>query len=329
MRYFWNRLGFLLISVWAALTLNFILPHMMPGNPAEIMFARYQGRLQPSALKAMELQFGVNHQPIIIQYIHYLGNMISGNWGLSITYYPISVLTIIQNSLPWTIGAVGIATLLSILIGTIVGIIIAWRRGGILDGTIPIVSMFLQAVPYNVSGFILLYFFGFMLGWFPMEHAYGDSTVPGLSTPFVGSVLYHGILPVATIFISAIGGWIVGMRNNMINTLGEDFVTFAEAKGVSNIRLIFSYTARNAILPQVTSLAIALGSIVSGSILMEVIFSYPGVGYQLNQAVSGEDYPLIQGMFLIIAISILVANFIIDMIYVRLDPRVRTGGATS
>lgn len=329
MRYFLNRLGFLLISIWAAITLNFILPRMMPGNPAEIIFAKFQGRMQPQALKALELQFGFSHQPIIIQYFDYLGNILSGHFGLSYTYYPTSVAAVIENSLPWTVGAVGIATLISVIVGTFVGILIAWRRDGALDRTIPIVTMFFQSIPYNWSAFMLLFVFGFTLNWFPMYHGFGSNATPGFNGPFLSSVLYHGVLPVITIFVSGVSGWIVGMRNNMINTLGEDYVVFAEAKGISGTRLMFSYAARNALLPQVTGLAIALSSIVSGSILMEQVFSYPGIGFQLNTAVSNEDYPMIQGMFLIIALSVLIANFIVDMMYIRLDPRVRTGGASS
>ncbi len=329
MRYFLNRLGFLLISIWAAITLNFILPRMMPGNPAEIIFAKFQGHMQPQALKALELQFGFSHQPMIVQYFQYLGNILTGHFGLSYTYYPTTVASIIENSLPWTVGAVGLATLISILVGTFVGILIAWRRDGALDRTIPIITMFFQSIPYNWSAFMLLFVFGFTLNWLPMYHGYSSSVNPGFNGPFLSSVLYHGVLPVVTIFISGVSGWIVGMRNNMINTLGEDYVVFAEAKGISGGRLMFSYAARNALLPQVTGLAIALSSIVSGSILMEQVFSYPGIGFQLNTAVSNEDYPMIQGMFLIIALSVLVANFIVDMLYVRLDPRVRTGGASS
>ncbi|KYP81925.1 ABC transporter permease [Ferroacidibacillus organovorans] len=329
MRYFFNRLGFLLISLWAAVTLNFVLPRLMPGNPAEIMFAKFQGRMLPQELHALELQFGFSNQPWPIQYFQYLGNMITGHFGLSFTYYPVPVATVIATSLPWTIGAVGFATLLSVIVGSFGGILIAWRRGGMLDRTLPIATMFFQAIPYNWSAFMLLFVFGFTLNWFPMYHSYGTNQTPGFNWPFLSSVLRHGVLPVATIFISGVSGWIIGMRNNMINTLGEDYVVFAEAKGVSARRLMFSYAARNALLPQVTGLAIALSSIVGGSILMEQVFSYPGIGFQLNTAVSNEDYPLIQGMFLIIALCVLIANFIVDMVYARLDPRVRTGGASS
>ncbi|MCY0876161.1 MAG: ABC transporter permease [Firmicutes bacterium] len=327
MRYFLKRLGFLIFSIWAAMTLNFILPRMMPGNPALILFGRFQGKLPPQALKSMELEFGFSHAPMIIQYFQYLGNMVTGNWGISYTYFPLHVTSLIAQYLPWTIGAVGIATVFSAVIGTFLGIWIAWRRNGIMDRVLPIVTMFMQSIPYNWSSFVLLYIFGFSLSWLPMYHSYSANTTIGFNGPFISSVISHGILPVVTIFISGVSGWIIGMRSNMINTLGEDYVTFAEAKGVSPRRLIFSYAARNAMLPQITSIAIVLGSVVGGSILMEQVFSYQGIGFLLNNATSSEDYPLVQGIFLIIAIVTLVLNFVIDMLYSRLDPRVRTGGA--
>ncbi|MCY0903001.1 MAG: ABC transporter permease [Firmicutes bacterium] len=327
MRYYINKVGFLLISIWAAMTINFVLPRMMPGNPAEIIFGKFQGRLQPSALHAMMIEFGFSNAPWYVQYFQYLGNVITGHFGISYSYFPVHVKTIIEQSLPWTIGAVGIATLLAAVIGTFGGIFIAWIRGSFLEKAIPIVGMFFQATPANWTAFMLLFFFGFDLSIFPMYHGFGSDVNPGFNWPFISSVIDHGVLPVATVFLTGVSGWIVGMRANMINTLGEDYVIFAEAKGVSKARLMFSYTARNALLPQVTSLAIAIGMIVNGSILMETEFSYPGIGFQLNNAVSGEDYPMVQGMFLIIALCVLFANFIVDLLYSRLDPRVRTGGA--
>lgn len=327
MRYFLNRLGFLFISLWAAATANFILPRMMPGNPAEILFAKFQGRMTPQALTALESEFGFNHQPMLLQYWSYLKGLVTGHWGLSFTYYPTPVQQVIASSLPWTLGLVGITTIIAVFVGTFAGIFIASRRGGLLDSTLPIGTMFLQATPYYWLALIFLYVFGFLFSLFPMAHSYSSSLTPAFTAPFAGSVLYHAVLPAATIFFGSLSGWLIGMRNNMIYTLGEDYVIFAEAKGIRPMRLMFSYTARNAILPQVTSFAIALGSVVSGSILTESVFSYSGIGYQLVSAVQGEDYPLIQGAFLMVAASVLVANFLVDLLYARLDPRVRRGGA--
>jgi peptide/nickel transport system permease protein len=329
MRYVLNRLLFFVISVWAAVTINFILPRMMPGNPAEAMFAKFQGHLTPYALHALELEFGFNHQPLIFQYFSYLKGLLTGHWGLSFTYYPTPTATVIERSLPWTIALVGIATLLSVFAGTACGIYVAWRRGRVLDSTLPVVSLFVQAAPYMWTGLLLLFVFAFKLNWFPMARGYADNLQPSWSGNFILSALYHGILPAITILLGSFSGWLVGMRNNMILTLGEDYVVFAEAKGVRPFRLVMAYAARNAILPQVTSFAIAIGNVVSGSILTEVVYSYPGIGAQLNDAVLQQDYPLIQGAFLVIAVSVLFANLVVDLLYGRLDPRVQTGGASA
>ncbi len=329
MRYFLNRLGFLIVSIWAALTLNFILPRLMPGNPAEIMLAKFQGRMPPQALHAFELQFGFSNKPMITQYFNYLGSMLTGHWGLSYTYYPTSVQTIISGSLPWTLGLLGIVWVIAVTFGTFTGIFIAWRRGGFLDSVTPIITMFFQSIPQFWLALVLVYSLSFSMNLFPMAHGYGNSVTMGWNFPFVSSVVYHAILPAVVIFLGSVSGWIVGMRNNMMMTLGEDYIVFAEAKGVPTRRLIFNYAARNAMLPQITSIAIALSTIIGGQILIEQVFSYPGIGFQLTSAVSGEDYPLIQGMFLIIAVTTLLINFVVDMIYGRLDPRVRRRGATS
>ncbi|MCL6626346.1 MAG: ABC transporter permease [Alicyclobacillus shizuokensis] len=327
MRYVINRLVFFVISVWAAVTINFILPRLMPGDPAEAMFAKFQGHLTPYALHALELQFGFSNKPLILQYFDYLKGLLTGNWGLSFTYYPTPTTTVIGHSLPWTILLVGVATLLSVFAGTACGIYVAWRRGRALDSTLPVASLFVQAAPYMWTGLLLLFVFGFKLNWFPLARGYADNMTPSLSGDFVLSALYHGVLPALTIFLGSFSGWLVGMRNNMILTLGEDYVVFAEAKGVRPLRLVLAYAARNAILPQVTSFAIAMGNVVSGSILTEVVFSYPGIGAQLNNAVLQQDYPLIQGAFLVIAVSVLFANLVVDLLYGKLDPRVQTGGA--
>ncbi len=329
LRYFLNKLGFLLLTIWAALTLNFALPRLMPGNPALNMLAKFQGKMPPQALKAFELQFGFSNQPWPIQYINYLGSMLTGHFGFSYTYYPVHVSTIIAQSLPWTLGLLGISYLVSVVLGTVLGIFIAWRRGGVTDSITPIVSMTFQAIPQFWLAVVFVYFLAFSNNIFPMSHSYGNTEVPGLNWPFIRSVVYHGFLPFLVVFLTSVSGWIIGMRNNMMMTLGEDYVVFAEAKGVSPRRLIFNYAARNAILPQVTSMAIALTTIIGGQILIEQVFSYQGIGFQLTNAVTSEDYPLIQGMFLIVAVFGVVINFLVDILYGRLDPRIRRRGATS
>ncbi len=329
MRYVSQKLAFFVVSLWAAVTINFVLPRMIPGNPAMAMFAKFQGQLSPNALHALEIEFGFSKQPWIVQYFTYLKSLFTLHWGLSYTYYPTPVTTVVGHSLPWTIGMVGGATLVAVVVGTVLGIYIAWRRGGALDSGLPVVTMFLQAMPYFWTGTILLFVFGLVYHWFPLGHGYGSMVTPGFNQPFILSVLYHGALPALTVFLGSLSGWVIGMRNNMVYTLGEDYVVFAEAKGVSNWRVMSSYAARNAILPQVTSFALAMGLIVSGSILTEEVFSYPGIGFQLTNAVLSQDLPLIQASFLVIAVSVLVVNLAVDMLYSRLDPRVRRGGEAS
>lgn len=328
MRFFLNRVGFLLLSMWAAVTLNFMIPRLMPGSPVDAILAHFQSEgapLGPNALHALELQFGVTHAAIWTQYLGYLGNLLHGQLGTSVTYYPLTVGEVIARSIPWTLGLAGTATIISVLLGTLLGIYAAWHRGSRADATLTTLTMFTSSIPYFWIALILVYFLGFELNWFPQIHAF--TTLPNgvVWWRFSADVLYHAVLPGATIVISAIGGWLVGMRNNMIQTLGEDYVTFARARGVPNRRLMIFYAARNAILPNLTGFAMAIGFVVAGALLTEIVFSYPGIGLQLLTAVENEDYPLMQGIFLIIALAVLLANFLVELLYGLLDPRVRQG----
>lgn len=325
MKYLASRLGFLILSLWAAVTVNFVLPRLMPGNPAILMLGRYKGQLTPEALHALKLQFGVTNTPLWQQYLIYLGHLLHGNLGLSLTYYPVPVGQIIAQSLPWTLGLVGTATIISMVLGTAVGVYLAWNHGHFWDNVLSTVAMFTAALPYFWLALLLLYFLAYVYHWFPLAHAYSTGINPTLTWSFAFNVVRHALLPALTIVISSLGGWMIGMRNNMIQTLGEDYITFAEAKGVKKGRLMFQYAARNAILPSLTSFAMSLGFVVGGALLTEVVFSYPGVGYQLLVAVQNEDYPLMQGLFLVIALAVLLANFVVEMLYGKLDPRTRQG----
>lgn len=329
MRFFLNRLAFLLISIWAALTVNFLIPRLMPGSPVDAILAHFQADgapLGPNAIRALEQQFGVSHASFVSQYFGYLGNLLHGQLGISITYYPLSVTEVIARSLPWTLGLAGTATVISVVLGTLLGVYAAWHRGTTVDSTLTTVTMFTSAIPYFWVAIILVYLLGFELHWFPQLHAFSDLSQGSPWWQFTGDVLYHAILPGATIVISSVGGWLVGMRNNMIQTLGEDYVTYARARGVSDHRLMIFYAARNAILPNLTGFAMAIGFVVGGALLTEIVFSYPGIGMQLLTAVENQDYPLMQGIFLIIALTVLLANFFVEMIYGFLDPRARQGG---
>lgn len=323
MRHLLRRIGFYLVAFWASITLNFIIPRLAPGNPAEAIMARFQGRLQPQALHALEIEFGISNASLWDQYLQYLNQLLHGNLGLSFTYFPTPVTTMIAQEVPWTLVLVGVSVIISFILGTLLGIIVAWRRGSALDTILPPVFTFLSAIPYFWFALILLYVLAYKMNLFPLNGGYSISTTPGWNSDFLVSAIQHAILPSLTIVISSIAGWMLGMRNNMVTTLSEDYVLMAQAKGLSERRVMLSYAARNAILPNITGFALALGFVVAGSLLTEIVFSYPGIGYALLQAVQGSDYPLIQGIFMLISIAILGANFLADLLYTLLDPRVR------
>ena len=326
MRFIARRLGFYVITAWIAITINFFIPRLMPGNPAELVFNRVRHSMSPTALKAFSVAFGVDsHQGLIPQYFSYLNQLLHGNLGISITFFPATVSSVIRTALPWTLALVGVATILSFVLGTLLGIVAATRRGTWVDALLPVTS-FLSAVPYFWLGLLALTVFAVELGWFPLSGGYAPSVNVGFTWPFISSAIDHAVLPALTIVVSSIAGWLLGMRNVMISTLGEDYVLLADAKGLPRRRVTFSYAARNALLPNMAGFALSLGFIVSGAILTEVVFSYPGMGYVLFEAVTNEDFPLMQGIFLMITILVLLANLFADVIYVALDPRTREVG---
>lgn len=324
MRHLLRRIGFYLIALWVSISITFIIPRMAPGDPAQLMLAKLQSKATPNTLKALEIEFGISHQSLWQQYFQYIGNLAHGDLGISLTYFPSPVTSIIAQDLPWTLGLIGLATVISFSLGTVLGIIAAWRRGTRFDSIVTPMLTFFAAIPYFWLALILLYMLGFVLNWFPINGGYDIYNIDvGLTPDFIVSVIQHGFLPALTIVISSISGWMLGMRNAMLTTLAEDYVVMATAKGLSEWRVMFVYAARNAILPNITGFAMSLGFIVGGALLTEIVFSYPGIGFALYQAVQGLDYSLIQGIFLMIAVTVLVANFLADLVNVLLDPRVR------
>jgi peptide/nickel transport system permease protein len=249
--------------------------------------------------------------------------LLHGNLGTSFTYFPTPVATVLSQEVPWTLALVGISVVISFTLGTLIGVLIAWKRGSLIDSILPPFLTFFSAIPYFWLALIALYVLAYTLNWFPLNGGYNTSTTIGWNTDFLLSSLSHALLPALTIVLASIAGWMLGMRNSMITTLTEDYVLLAEAKGLSEFRVMLAYAARNAILPNVTGFALSLGFVVGGSLLTEVVFSYPGIGYALLQAAQNSDYPLLQGIFLLIAMAVLGANFIADLVYVVLDPRVR------
>jgi peptide/nickel transport system permease protein len=322
MRMIAQRLLFYVVTAIAAVTVDFFVPRLMPGNPVEAQLAHMMGQVTPATIHSLELQYGLNSPTGLWgQYVAFWDNLLHGNLGLSTSYYPSTVAEVIRGALPWTLGLVGVATVISFILGTLLGILVAWRRGTWLDNLLPATTFF-QAAPYFFVAFLALDLFAVRLGWFPTGRAYDQLDFPGFNGSFVADVLVHAILPAATIVLCSAAGWIVGMRNVMVTTMDEDYVLVAQAKGLPKRRVIW-YAARNAILPSVSGFSIALGFVVSGALLTEIVFSYPGLGWILLQAVGARDYPLLQGIFLIITFAVLLANLAADSIYVFLDPRTR------
>jgi peptide/nickel transport system permease protein len=327
MRFLLRRLGFFTLTMWAALTLNFFMPRLMPGNPAEAMMGKFRGPVSPQALKALELAFGVDtHQSLISQYFGYIGDVATGKFGTSLYFYPASVGRVILDAIPWTLGLVGVTTVLAFVLGTGIGIMSAWRRGGPLDSIGPPVFVIATAIPYFWIGLMLILVFAVRLQWLPAAFGFDITLTPSLSLPFIGNILEHAILPATALLVTTIGTWILTMRNNMITTLAEDYVRMARAKGLPGRRIMLDYAARNALLPNLTGFAMSLGFVVGGAILVEYVFNYPGVGYMLLQAVNNEDYPLMQALFLLITVAVLVAILLADIATAVFDPRTRTGG---
>ncbi|MEU0091016.1 ABC transporter permease [Kribbella sp. NPDC006257] len=326
MRYLGQKLVFYAVACWAALTLNFLIPRLMPGNPVDLMLSKLatKGPVTPTSRAAIEAMLGTDsHVSLWRQYGTYLHQLASGELGTSIAYFPTPVSTVIGQTLPWTVGLIGLAAVMSFVIGVLLGRAAGWRRGSWVDNLIPFTTM-LQSVPYFWLALLLLFLLGSSWPIFPLSGGYDVYSVsPGWSLPFLRSVLYHGALPAMTIVLSSIGGWMLGMRNMMVSTLSEDYILTAEAKGLTPRRIRSRYAARNAVLPSISGFAISLGFVVAGSIVTEAVFSYPGIGSALLLAVGNNDYALMQGVFLIITLAVLGANLLVDLLYGVIDPRTR------
>ncbi len=327
MRFALRRLGFFALTLWAALTLNFFLPRLMPGDPAVAMMSKFRGPVSPQAFKALAVAFGLNNQQSLpSQYVTYLGDVATGKFGTSLYFYPQSVGRVVLDAIPWTLGLVGITTVLAFILGTGIGILAAWRRGGRLDSIAPPVFVIMSAIPYFWIGMMLILVFAVQLKWLPPAFGFDITLTPSLTLPFIGNVLEHALLPAIALLVTTIGTWILTMRNTMVTTLAEDYVRMARAKGLPGRRIMLDYAARNAILPNLTGFAMSLGFVVGGAILVEYVFNYPGVGYMLLNAVTYEDYPLMQALFLLITVTVLLAILLADIATAIFDPRTRTAG---
>jgi peptide/nickel transport system permease protein len=322
-KYLLQRLAFYAFSAWAAMTINFFIPRLIPGDPVTSLINSYQGQISTQAIESLYILFGLDKKKSLWQqYVEYWGQLFHGDLGTSFTFFPTPVSEVIGDSLPWTLALVGVTTIISFVLGTGIGTLAGWRRGSWVDATIP-VTTFLSSIPFFWLGLIAIAVFAKPGSFFPSSNGYDPGLVPHADTEFIGSAIRHSILPAITILISTMSGWILGQRNMMVSVASEDYITVAHAKGLKDRRVMLGYAARNALLPNVSGFALSLGFIVGGTLLVEIVFSYPGLGYQLFQAVGSKDYPLLQGIFLIITLTVLAANFIADVVYVALDPRTR------
>jgi len=328
-KYFFNKVLWLFITLIFAFILNFFLPRLMPGDPVAAIVGRLaQGMSETTGMKAVyeryaEL-FGVD-KPMIQQFFIYVRNVLKGDFGLSFSQFPRPVADIIGSSILWTISLQFPAIIVGWIIGNVLGAVAAYSRKG-WDKIIMPVSLFVSNIPAFGMAVILLAVFAVDLKWFPTSGGYGFDLIPNLSWQFVKSVISHYQLPFWSIVLVAIGGQAIGMRSMSIYELNADYVKYARFMGIKDGTII-KYVFRNAMLPQITGLALSIGTMVGGALIAEIIFSYPGLGYTLLNGVMGQDYPLISASTLIITIMVLIANFLIEIVYGLIDPRIKAAQA--
>ncbi|MBA8793693.1 peptide/nickel transport system permease protein [Friedmanniella endophytica] len=329
MKYFLRKVGFFVLTLWAVVTLNFFIPRLQPGDPAELMVQKLAGKnaqLNPAQVAAIRDMLGTPTGSLWSQYWQYLGQLAHGNFGVSYTYFPFGVMQVIGQAFWWTVILVTIVQVLSFGIGVLLGAFAAWKRNGRFDTAVTLVSTFVGTLQPFWIALLLIYGLGYGLGWFATSGGYEDST-PGFNWGFVYDAISHGFLPALTLMIVTPVGWVLGMRNTMVLNLGEDYVRLAKAKGLPDKVVALRYAARNALLPSVTGFALALGGVLGGTILVETVFDYPGLGRLMGEAVGYKDYPMLQALMLLTAVATLLANLVADLLYGVLDPRARRAQA--
>jgi peptide/nickel transport system permease protein len=318
-----RRLGVYAVAFLFAIVVNFALPRLMPGSPVDAMIAQLGPRATPAAVEAIKARFGAVEAPILQQFADYIFGLATFDLGVSIKYYPQTVTQVLARSAGWTAFLIVAAILFSLSVGVVLGAVAAWRRGGRFDAIVSPFAVVLIAVPPVIVALATLFTFGVALRWFPVGYAYDPNLDPAFSFSYFGSVFWHAVLPVLTLSPRLIGEFQTTMRSSMIAVLGEDFVTMGRAKGLSETAVMFSYAARNAMLPVLTNLALILGAVFGGSIVTEIVFNYPGLGLTLFTASVARDYPVIQGQLLLMTLATLGANLLVDIIYGVVDPRIR------
>ncbi|WP_020579228.1 ABC transporter permease [Actinopolymorpha alba] len=321
-----RRVGMFFFTIWASATVMFFIPRLAPGDPVSAMVTRLTsqaGRVEGSAalITAWRQRFGLD-DPLLVQYLRYLRGMLTFDFGYSLAQFPTEVGAMVGRAMPWTIGLLLISTVLTFLAGTLIGALMAWRRTPRLLRWFLPVSLTFTAIPFYILGIVLVYVFVFALGLFPVSGGYRNDLTPGFDFAFINSVIQHGTLPAMSIVLASMGFWALGMRGMMVTVAGEDYLTLARAKGLRPLDVLFRYEVRNAILPQVTALVLGLGGIVGGTVLVEYLFGYPGMGALLYQGITNSDFTVIQGIVFILILTTVTAVLIVDLIYPLLDPRI-------
>jgi peptide/nickel transport system permease protein len=319
-----------LFTIWAATTFTFFLIRLMPGNPIELRIEELmtrQGLSYDEAYRAAATLFQFDpDKPLLLQYADFLGSLARGDLGKSITKGGTTVLSIILTYLPWTLFCVGLSLIISFSLGIVLGLIMGYWRGGWFDNLITTLASIISGIPDYVMALLIIIIFGVQLGWFKVGAVRGgvDPTIQaGFTLEYIGSILRYATLPVLIYVLSTIGTWILAMKSSTISTLGEDYITVAQARGLSPRRVLTSYVGRNAMLPLVTRLAISVGFVVGGSVIIEQLFLYPGLGNNLYIAISTRDYTTMQGIFLVITVAVVLSNIFADLVIGWLDPRIR------
>src|SRR5688572_14935698 len=326
--YLATRFGQLLLIVFVAVSVNFIVPRLLPGDPVTTALARLQasGGAQSFDIKAVadayREKYGLDSD-LITQYVNYWADLFRLDLGVSFSNFPQEVSTMIGYALPWSVGLLATATLIAFTVGSLLGARLAWPGAGRPIRSIVPFMMVLTSIPFYLLAIILIYFFAVVLRWLPPAGGVDTTRVMRLDWATTEDILRHALLPCLAIILGNIGFWALGMRSQMVSVLGDDYITFAEAKGLHPRRIFLWYGMRNALLPQVTALALSLGSVVSGAVLVEVIFNYPGLGNLLYVAIRGQDYFVIQGVVLMLIVALAVMLFLVELIYPLLDPRIR------
>jgi len=328
-RYLTERSVIFVMTILVSITVIFLIPRLTPGDPLGVVVQRLSeaGGLQGAEQLVEEYKrlFGLNND-LLTQYFSYIREVLRGNLGYSIVYFPTTVSDLILQALPWTIGLLATTTALSWIIGTLLGALAGWAGESRIQNIFASAALFLYVVPYYILAVMLVFLFAYTLRWLPASGGYTAGLVPEFTLDFAMDIVQHAILPASTIILSSLGWWFLSMRSMITTTKGEDFLLMAEAKGLPKGQILWRYAFRNAILPQITGLAISLSRIVAGALITEVIFAYPGIGSLTTQAITTLDYPLIQGTILLIIIAVATANFAIELIYPLIDPRIRYGG---